>query len=140
MSVQSDTTNLRSEQLDHVRHVVQRQLASLAELCADEIATQLVESGVRGRRGSGYHCPLAVALQRDLPASAVGVDVWVTPDSVWLDTGLGWRAVGADLPETVGDFVDLPETVGDFVAAFDAGRYPQLLPACSIVGCGCASS
>lgn len=67
---------------------------------ADEVAASLESRGIRGRRGSATHCPIAKYLQQRAVRSAL-----VGADTVHVDPGLGLPYVDVRTPNAVADFV-----------------------------------
>jgi hypothetical protein len=87
---------------------------------ADEVATTLESEGVRGKAHSSQGCAIAVYM-----TAIVGADHRVGSVIV-TSTRLGIRPDSRWSPLIV---VRLPRAVRQFISAFDAERFPHLLPA-----------
>jgi hypothetical protein len=85
---------------------------------ADTVATSLATVGVRGQARSGDGCAIALYM-----TAVVGADHRVSSVIV-TSTRLGVKPQSRWSPVIV---VRLPRAVRKFIAAFDAGRFPNLL-------------
>ncbi len=96
-----------------------RQLLTALGDNADQVASSLAAEGVHGRAHSPQGCAVAVYLQAVVAADRRVRSVIVT------STRLGLKPESRRSPLIV---VPLPRAVRQFVAAFDAEKFPQLLP------------
>jgi len=90
---------------------VKEAMSKLSGLKADEIATFLVEQGVRGEFGSAHRCAIANYIRKTTGENSVSVTDFVT---IWQDA----RAV---LHKEA-----IPLNVFEFIDRFDDGDYPEL--------------
>jgi hypothetical protein len=97
-----------------------RQLLTALGDDADQVAGSLAAEGVRGRAHSPQGCAIAVYLTAVVAADKRVKSVIVT------STRLGLKPESRWSPLIV---VPLPRAVRQFVSAFDAERFPHLLPA-----------